>query len=109
MTQTHLATGVEDDLGCDASALGGGGPDRLDGGTGGLSRASSSNDGSVSNVNSVAEANATSLIAEINEQLGPTSDDLWISLTTQLKDELVFKGGKDVMASDHGPEGLACL
>jgi hypothetical protein len=25
-------------------------------------------------------------------------------LTTQLEDKLVFKGGRDAMASDHGPE-----
>ncbi|KAG8077152.1 hypothetical protein GUJ93_ZPchr0006g41293 [Zizania palustris] len=109
MTRTHLIATRREDLSCDASALSGGGPDRPDGGTGGLSRARSGGDGLINDVNNVAEASATSLTTQINEQLGAASDDLWISPTAQLEDKLVFKEKRDVMASDHGLEGVARL
>ncbi|KAG8048438.1 hypothetical protein GUJ93_ZPchr0009g350 [Zizania palustris] len=110
MTWTHLlATGRKDDLSWDASALGGCSPDRPDDSAGGLDRAKSSGDGSVGDVNSVAKARTTSLTTQSNEQLGAAGDGLRISPTAQLKDELVFKGGRDVMASNHGSEVLARL
>ncbi|KAG8065698.1 hypothetical protein GUJ93_ZPchr0004g40217 [Zizania palustris] len=82
MTRTHLTTERENDLGCDASALGGGSPNHPNGGTGSLDRTRSGDDGSVGHVNSVAEASATSLTAQINEQLGAAGDGLRISPAT---------------------------
>ncbi|KAG8065062.1 hypothetical protein GUJ93_ZPchr0004g40215 [Zizania palustris] len=54
MSRTHLlATEEEDNLGCDASALNGGSPDHLDGGTGSLGKGTSGGNGSIEDINSV--------------------------------------------------------